>query len=260
MVKLRKAQMDAFQAAAHSRFELEMLEHAKRFAPKHGEVIKDEGTLAVVRLGIERSKKYKFDNRGPIRTFIEMMFMFGSDFDTDPQYAWAQEILTDDAIGGQMTRAQKLFAKVSEYLTEVAGPNNEFAKQALQRASKINFDDIEIEQGNLSTRGMDMMREFYPEKVKFTGAEPLKKLLHSCTKRASSFGIENDRGTALFFGLAFILGHGFAADPQFPWIEKTLKNEKLKDMDKRIEKLFSKMMTYLNHVLEFHAEENASCA
>jgi hypothetical protein len=53
----------------------------------------------------------------------------------------------------------------------------------------------------------------------------------------------------LFINLMFALGHGFATDPQYPWISNTLYNSAVSDPDKRAERLYAKTMVYLDHVL-----------
>jgi hypothetical protein len=47
----------------------------------------------------------------------------------------------------------------------------------------------------------------------------------------------------------FAQSHGFATDPQLPWVSATLNNPVVSDPNKRIERLYSKTMTYLRHVL-----------
>ena len=59
-----------------------------------------------------RAEGYGFTNRGPLRLFIEMMFLCGSGFDTDPQYPAVGAVLR--AAGDQMQRAQMIFLEAKE--------------------------------------------------------------------------------------------------------------------------------------------------
>ncbi len=87
MLKMRPAQMAAFREAASRSFENEMVEHGKKFVPLLSEEIGEDQLRLAVRRTIERSDYYGFTLKGPIRLCVELMFLFGSDFDTDPQYS-----------------------------------------------------------------------------------------------------------------------------------------------------------------------------
>ena len=88
-MKIRKEQMAALDRAALKAFEDELVRHLQDFDPKHTTVLDEDGVRQVIRLGMERAAKYGLTNRGPIRFYIELMFLFGSDFDTDPWLPWA---------------------------------------------------------------------------------------------------------------------------------------------------------------------------
>ena len=92
MLQIRKEQMLVFEQDALRRFEDEMVVHSTDFSPLC-EVI-GEGQLRVaLRRAMARAGGYGFTYRGPIRLFIELMFLCGSAFDTDPQYPCGGEDL-----------------------------------------------------------------------------------------------------------------------------------------------------------------------
>ncbi len=254
MLVVRQGQMAVFARAAIENFEREMREHLKTFTPKHCEVLGDDGVRRVVQLGRGRAGAYGFANRGPVRLYIELMFMFGSDFDTDPQYPWTAQILAANNGVDQMTRADRLYEKTLDYLEKVAGPDNEYAKAALRRVKEQRLDAVRASPGSLETEALSRMKQNYPEKCQYVGDAALRALIPRGIESAKQHGVATDKGSILFIALAFVLGHGFASDPQFPWIESTLKNDHITDADRRIERLYSKAMTYLDHVLAYHGE------
>ena len=73
--------------------------------------------------------------RGPIRLFIELMLLFGSAFNTDPQYPWAAKILhlSDD----QMERAEELWDNFLDYQENVSGPDEANTRKALEDLSLL---------------------------------------------------------------------------------------------------------------------------
>jgi len=98
IVIIRKAQLEPAAKAAAAAFEQEMVNHLFSFSPKHCEVIKEPGVREVIRLGLQRAEAFGFTFRGPVRLFIELMFMFGSEFATDPQHPWAAAALQDKTV------------------------------------------------------------------------------------------------------------------------------------------------------------------
>jgi len=66
---------------------------------------------------------------------------------------------------------------------------------------------------------------------------------------ARKYSVSTAAGKVFLIGLMFAQGHGFATDPQLPWIQATLNNPAITDPNRRIERVYSKVMTYLRYVL-----------
>ncbi len=45
--------------------------------------------------GIERTKKYGIISQRDICKYLNIMFVFGKDFDTNPNFSWARKILSN---------------------------------------------------------------------------------------------------------------------------------------------------------------------
>jgi len=255
MLQIRSEQMKVFEEVALKNFKDEMVQHLNRFAAKHCEIIGEEKVRETIQLGITDAQKYGLTNRGPVRFYIEMMFMFGSSFDTDPQYPWAVAILNDQTAYDQMDRAELLHQAMLTYLEKVAGSDNIHSITALRRIRERV--DRPVTSSNDSF-GNDMLREMkgiYPQKCSYVGDEPLKELIHQGMKSAKLHSMQHLRGSMLFVVLMFALGHGFADDPLFPWIGKTLADPLVVDPEKKAERIEKKAITYLNSVLAYHDKQ-----
>src|SRR5438093_1018839 len=136
---IRKAQIGVLEQAMVQSFEKEMGRHLRDFSPNHCDVIGDSGVHTVIQHGMKKAGTYGFSNRGPVRLYLDLMFMFGSEFDTDPQLPWAAGILRDVDVSDQMERAERLHSKSLEYSDAVAGPNFEYAKEAFARARRVRY-------------------------------------------------------------------------------------------------------------------------
>jgi hypothetical protein len=245
MLTIRRQQQQAFQRAALRRFEDEMVEHIKKFAQKHCEVIGEPAVRSVIRLGMARAKQYGFTNRGPVRFYLELMFMFGSFFDGDPQLPWVMQILNDRAMQDQMVRAERLHGMTMEYLIYVVGPNKEYYMEALRRISQARVEDFPVTDGDIENAAVRALNTLYPQKCEYVEQARLRALIQGCLKEAKDHGVSTWKGVLLFILLAFTLGHGCASDPQFPWIGATLDNAPVGDPDARTERLYKKATAYL---------------
>ena len=248
-LKIRDEQMKVFEQAALRSFEDEMVKHIKQFAIKHSEIIGDQGVREVVRMGIERAKKHGLTNRGPVRFYIELMFMLGSDFDTDPQYPWAGEILNDPGIVDQMERADRLYDKAMNYVEKVAGPEYKYEEEALRRVTQMRFEDLPDSDEKFASDIIGHLKRIYPQKIEYVGELALNILIQQGNELAKSHAISTTAGAALIVGLMFAFGHGCFTDPQFPWIAGTLSNTSVIDLNKKVERLYSRMMTFLDNAL-----------
>lgn len=250
MLTIRREQMGVFRLTAYHHFEEEMVLHIKQFTPRHAKIVGEASVRRVVGTGIERAKEYGLTNRGPVRFFIECMFMFGSDFDTDPQYPWNGEILNDPNLLGQMERGDRLYDKVMDYVDKVIGVDYILEEEAIKRASALRFQDVQMPEVNFEGELLSHLKHIYPQKYEYVGDPALQALIRGGNELAKTCAISLPVGVAVLVGLMFTFGHGCVSDPQFPWMAKALHNASIVDPNKRIERLYSKMITYLRYGLK----------
>ena len=114
-------------------FEDEMINHFAEFSPPLYKAVGEEQVRKVIQLGMTQAAQYGFIYRGPVRLYLELMLLFGSYFDTDPQHSWAAEILFNQESGTQMQRAEFLYEKVSYYQEKVVGSDDRYLLEALKK-------------------------------------------------------------------------------------------------------------------------------
>jgi len=250
-VIIRPAQFDRLAKASTERFENELVIHLNTFASRHCEVIGEEYVRQVIRLGFEKCERYSFTLQGPIRFFIELMFMFGSHFDTDVQHPWAAEGLNDKSLSVELMRGDGLHEQMTEYLSQVSGPEHTFAKKALRETRQLASEPPPTGNGGLRSQLTTRMQKIYPEKCEYLGRDRLQAVIDGGISVAQSNDVTSLDGLRLFAVLAFALGHGFANDPLYPWIAGTLNNSPIEDPNIRAEKLQQKAILYLDRVLAY---------
>lgn len=248
MLRIRGEQMKTFEQANIRRFEQELVDHLKSFSPGHAKVLGDEGLLKVVRFGTERAARYLFTNAGPIRLYVELIFLLGGDFDTDPQIPWAGAILRETANTNQTLAADRLYEETMRYLQATSGPDNQWAKDSLRLARAEPFEGLALSEGGWVSEGLARLKRIYPQKFDHVGEAALTELMRRGRQYCVELGINTGAGAAYVVAMMYAAGHKFYADPHLPWIESTLARTS-DEPNRRVERAYAKTMRYLDSVL-----------
>ena len=179
MLVMRKEQMAALKQLAQHGFEAEMLDHLAGFSPRLFKLAGKESMQRAISFGIERAKSYGFDLRGPVRLYLELMVLFGSHFDTDPQYPWAAEILADakSASVPQAQRAERLYMKAVECRQMIAGTNEAYVLKASRKIAQIIRHSPELSPDDFTSEMLRLAKSVHPEKADYVGDGVLEALI-----------------------------------------------------------------------------------
>ena len=253
MLVIRSAQIDMLGRQALEAFQAEMLAHLGEFSPPLAKAAGEQQLRQAIRFGIGRAAEHGFDQRGPVRLYLELMLLFGSYFDTDPQYPWVAEILSSGTVQPQMQRAMLLFDKTLDYRQRVAGPEDAYTFQALRNVQALArlaepFSRSPID-GMLHEIG-----QIYPQKAAYVGREPLETLIRGTLERGRALGFSTRRHAALLVILALAFGHGYASDLLYPWIARTLNDRTITDPAARADRLTRRALAWLDRVLVNYEE------
>jgi hypothetical protein len=255
IVIIRPEQMAVFELVKLPDFENYMVAHLMDFTLLHSRAIGEEGIRAIIRSGVERSKTYGLTRKGPVRLFIEMVFLLGVDFDTDPQFPWIRTTLEDPRAGDENSRADLLHERLMDYVNAAGGPGREYSRRSLVRARRLPFTALAEAGAPTDEELLRGMRDAYPEKFEYVGEQRLRPLIRRAEEEANRYRMLPGTAARLFTGLMYALGHGVLRDPKYPFLGRTLTNAAISDADRRAQRVHSKMMTYLDHVLEHMARE-----
>ncbi len=246
---IRKEQIQVFENVRSPEFEDYMVEHLKDFSPLFSASLGEAGMRRVIQAGMKREATHGFTFRGPVRFYIEITILLGIDFDTDPQYPWAEDILGSTHIADQTQRADRLHEDLIAFLDAVGGPDRAYSNRAIRGLRNLPLETTDPTTPVFADSVLSRMREVHPQKVQFVGEQSLRKLVARAVEEAGKFGILSGAGTSLLVGLMFVVGHGCTNDPKFPWIAATLHNSASRDRAECVECLYSKSRTYLDHIL-----------
>lgn len=248
MLIIRQEQMVVLGAAARHAFVSAMVVHLAEFSPPLFKSLGETAVREAVQQGMQQAAGHGFDQRGPVRLYLELMLLFGSRFDTDPQYPWAAAILTDRDVP-QMRRARRLYRQALDYRRVVAGPGDAHALRALRSIRVWAAGPVEFAPEDLVPAMLAAIVELYPEKAAYVGSEALAELIRKGRAGAQTQRFASPRAMALVVVLMLAFGHGCGADPFHPWIARTLRDERLADPAARAARLEKRALTWLDHVL-----------
>lgn len=246
MLIIRPEQMRALEKAQVERFANELVVHIESFAPIQFKSMGEEAVRNTISIGIKQSRQYGFTLRGPVRFYVEMMFMLGSYFDTDPQYQGIIQALFDKNEADEMSRADRLHKTLLVYIETVSGNEHDYERLAINRSLQAQFDNVVEFAGRPSSDLVNVFYKIHPEKVQALGEPAIAALVNKANAIAAQRGSSWVAAGPLFAGLMFTLGHGCFVDPQFPWVAKTLNNTKSTDTIGILKQLFQKFFIFLN--------------
>jgi hypothetical protein len=173
------------------------------------------------------------------------MFTVGVDFDTDPQLPWAAAALS---LEDPSSRAELLYESYQQYRSAVAGPDNEYLRDALRKVRRVQIE--ERTDGTYEGGIIAGLQAIYPQKAEHLGEKCLRQRVAIGRQSAAAFSIASYSGVALLTGLMFGFGHGVATDPLYPWVGSALNDPLVEDAHGRVARLRDKTMVYVDRLIE----------
>jgi len=244
---VRDSQVQAFREALQAKAAIELVEHCREFAPRLFQAAGDSGILQTVRLGLKRAQGYGFEDEPQVRLYIDMMLVLGSDFDTDPQFSWAQEML-QDKFSMPHIRGIALHSDVSQYLDRVMGPQKEHVREALDRFADLPRDLPSPEQRSIDNlRGW--LRRLFPEKSEELSNDQLAEIAAKAVQQSNEFQLPV--GSNILAGVMLVFGHGACDDPLYPWISRVLRDPQITSPEGRLRRLWAKLHVYAESTREY---------
>lgn len=221
MLTIHSHQMLVFERSARLQFETEMLGHAKARAPQLCTVLGDDRIRAALGSLLEHANDHGFTKRGPLQLYVEVAFLLGSGFDTDPQYGQLADLLRLPV--DQMQRAEELHQFSVGYLGRVCGPGNAYLQRALAELT-IFARNPPAFRTDFVVGMLDELIGIFPEKAIFLGEARLERLTEEAITLAPSLALREPRQQARLAALMFMFGHGCASDPLRPWVARMLSD------------------------------------
>ena len=116
MLTIRKEQLAVFGPLGQKAFEDRVVAHLKKVFPAQSEALGVPKVRETIQYGTQRAAAYRIISERDVCKYIDLMVLYGRDFDKDPKHPWAQSVLQNQAIRNPSTKVDCLFkaAKKSE--------------------------------------------------------------------------------------------------------------------------------------------------
>lgn len=233
MLKICKRQFEVFREVSKRNFIDDMIIHLRMFSPINTKRLSNDALGSVVEMGIARAGEYGFTRQGTVRLYLELMFSWGSEFDTDPQYASATTPLHKQSVGQNETlRARKLHKAVAFYLHKAGGTSGTAMLQALDRTITLTTSSIDFGGPDEDARIWAAVQFIWPEKSALIDQNELRYLVQHGRRVSGYYDAPAVSDNLLIVLFMFWFGHQCFADPQFPWLERIISERGVSPTDK----------------------------
>jgi hypothetical protein len=117
MFTLHSHHTDAFDKDIRRRFENRMVDHLNAFFPAQCGQLGEKEVRNWINLGIQRAGSYGIVSERDVCKYIDIMFVHGRNFDSDPRKPWAASILTAKSVD-PADKTRVLFENARKYAPE----------------------------------------------------------------------------------------------------------------------------------------------
>ena len=118
---IRPDQMEAFSANSTNAFESDMVSHLNRCFPAECAALGETRVRVTIRDGIELARGYGITASREVCTYIDLMIVFGHDFDHDPKLPWAASILNGTGKKDAAGRVDRLYEAAQRHYKQRKG-------------------------------------------------------------------------------------------------------------------------------------------
>ncbi len=117
MLMIRADQMEVLDQYMLKKYEDLVLANLKNGYPEEYNALGEDGVRDKIHYGIERARRYDIEIEADVSRYIDLMFRFGWDFDTDRNLPWAASILQDESLEAGFVKLDLLDAEARKHLS-----------------------------------------------------------------------------------------------------------------------------------------------
>jgi hypothetical protein len=109
MLTMRKEQLAVFGPIGKKAFEDRMITHLNKIFPEQSRSLGEPKLRETIQYGAQRAATYRIISERDVCKYIDLMILYGRDFDKDPAQSWAHPILQNQAIRNPTSKVERLY-------------------------------------------------------------------------------------------------------------------------------------------------------
>jgi len=117
---IRDEQLVALRGIRQKEYEKRLAAHLRKYFSETCTKLGEQGLRDAVRYGIQRAKAYGIQAERDVAKYLNLMFVFGRDFDTDPRFPWAASMLRSTDYGPTL-RINQVYSDAKARIAEGPG-------------------------------------------------------------------------------------------------------------------------------------------
>ena len=214
MLTIRNEQIQALDQAVVRILEKDILQYLKLTFPADCELLGEDGARAMIRDGALRARGYGLKTAPGVCVFIDLMFLLGSGFDSDPQLPRARGVLAASE-GDEDSRVEDLSRLAKDYRERVEGPGCKHLLAAIERFKAQHITAAPYSGQSMQTPLAINLKLLYPEKCEYLGSEGLSGLVRGGIEAAQAHGMTQLGALQVFTRATLLLGNQFHHDLRY---------------------------------------------
>lgn len=103
MLTIRKEQLKVFSQNEALKFENRVAAHLRKIFPGQSRILGEEELGNLIEHGIKRARVYEIVAQRDVCKYLDLMMIFGQDFDVDQKLPWVSATLKEEFLQGHPT-------------------------------------------------------------------------------------------------------------------------------------------------------------
>jgi hypothetical protein len=224
MLTIRNEQIQALDQAVVRTLEKEILQYLKLTFPADCELLGEDEARAMIRDGALRARGCGLKMASGVRAFVDLMFLLGSGFDSDPRFPALRGLLTASG-RDEDARVEDLSRLAKDYRERVEGPARKHLMAAARRFDTQHITAAPYSDEMIKTPLAINLKLLYPEKCEYLGDEGLSGLVIEGIEAGRTFGLTQLGALQAYTRLILLLGRNFHLDPRWSATARILGEE-----------------------------------
>jgi hypothetical protein len=109
MLTIRKEQLAVFGPLGKNAFEDRVVAHIKKVFPEQSQTLGEPKLRETIQYGTQRAAAHRIISERDVCKYIDLMILYGRDFDKDPNLPWVQSVLQNPAIRDPASKIERLY-------------------------------------------------------------------------------------------------------------------------------------------------------